>query len=171
MSNKALLIIDWENEWINPDSEYYIGSDLSAETENMNKLIAYSKGIGIKVIFIKHIELEGEAFNGNNTSTDLIKGLDVSEDDVVVEKNKISSFYKTRLEDELEEIDGIIIAGILTNLCVRSAVQDAYDRDYGVTIVKDCSVSFDQDTQDFTLKDLQETRPEVEIVNLEEFIN
>lgn len=169
--SKALLIIDWEKEWINPNSEYYIGSSISTETESINKLIQYARSNDYKVIFVKHVEPEGDAFKDNDTSTDFIDGLDVKETDVVIKKNKISSFYQTSLDDELKGIEGLIVAGILTNLCVRSAVQDAYDRDFAITIVKDCCVAFDNETQEFTLKDLKDTRPEIEIVTLDEFIN
>lgn len=165
---KALLIIDWEKEWIDPSSEYYIGSNLSTETERMNQLISKCREQGYKMIFIKHIEPEGEAFITNHTSTEFIDGLDVRLDDTIITKNRISSFYKTDLEKNLEGVTSVIIAGILTNLCVRSAVQDAYDRDLQVTIVSDCCISFDQATQDFTLKDLKVTRPEIEVVSLEE---
>ena len=64
-------------------------------------------------------------------------------------------------------IEELLIAGILTNLCVRSAVQDAYDRDYKISIVSDCCVSFTKETQEFTLRDLKETRPEINITKLE----
>ena len=68
-------------------------------------------------------------------------------------------------------INEIVVAGILTNLCVRSLVQDAYDRDFKITVVKDCCVSFNQVTQDFTFKDLKETREDIEFVNLNEFVS
>ena len=64
----------------------------------------------------------------------------------------------------------MVISGILTNLCVRSLAQDAYDRDYKITIIKDCCQAFNQETHEFTLKDLKVTREEIEIVNSKEFI-
>lgn len=169
--SKALLIIDWEKEWINPNSEYYIGSNLATETESINKVIQYARANDYKVLFVKHVESEGDAFKDNDSSTDFIDRLEVKETDVVIKKNKISSFYQTSLEDELKGIEGLIVAGILTNLCVRSAVQDAYDRDFAITMVRDCCVAFDSETQEFTLKDLKETRPEIELVTLDKLLN
>lgn len=165
---KALLIIDWEKEWIDPSSDYYIGSDLSTETERMNQLISKCRANNTKIIFIKHVEPEGEVFNVDQPSTEFIDGLGIQSEDTIITKNKISSFYKTELDTKLEGVAEVIVAGILTNLCVRSAVHDAYDRDLHVTLVSDCCIAFDQETQDFTLKDLKATRPEIEVVSLEE---
>lgn len=133
-------------------------------------MIAFARNNQYKVIFIKHIEPEGESFKPNDNSTEFIETLDVRNEDKVIEKNRISAFYNTNLEAELSGVKSLIIAGILTNLCVRSAVQDAYDRDFDITIVKDCCIAFDQETQEFTLKDLKDTRPEIEIESLDEVL-
>jgi len=89
---------------------------------------------------------------------------------VLITKNKISPFYKTNLDKVLRGINKIVICGILTNLCVRSLVQDAYDRNFEIKVIKDCCVSFDDETQEFTFKDLKATREEIEFLNLDEFI-
>lgn len=64
----------------------------------------------------------------------------------------------------------MVVAGILTNLWVRSFIHDAYDRDSQITVIKDCCVAFDKDTQDFTFKDLKATREEVELIDLDKFV-
>ena len=53
----------------------------------------------------------------------------------------------------------------MTNLCVRSAVADAYDRDFKVTVVRDICVSDSASTDRFTFRDLKKTRPTVNIVD------
>lgn len=54
--------------------------------------------------------------------------------------------------------------------CVRSTIEDAYDRDFEITVIKDCCISFDEEIQNFTLKDLKETREEIRFLYLDEFI-
>jgi len=95
---------------------------------------------------------------------------DLSESDRVLTKNKISPFYNTDLEEILKELtpDQLVVAGILTNLCVRSAVSDAYDRDYHIKVVTDACVSDSHETDKFTFKDLKKTRPEIELVKTKE---
>ncbi len=68
------------------------------------------------------------------------------------------------------DISGVLKRTKMTNLCVRSAVQDAYDRDFKIKVIKDCCVSIDRESQDFTFKNLKATREEVEFLDLEEFL-
>jgi nicotinamidase-related amidase len=161
---KALLVVDWEKEWIDPESDYYIGNDLSVETKRINKLIDWARKKNFKIIFMRHLEREENAFKEGTKGAELIESLDVTKDDVIIDKYKISSFYQTSLAQELEGIGEIYVCGGLINACVRSLVCEAYDRDFQVNIVKDCCTSFDQETHDFTLKDITFVRPEVEVI-------
>ncbi len=170
MENKALILVDLENEWIDKDSDYFVG-DISELLKKTNKLVDYCRKKGYKIIFTTHIEKDSDtAFAEGSKDIEIIKELHKENSDILIKKNKISPFYKTNLEKELSKINKIVICGILTNLCVRSLVQDAYDRDFEITIIKDCCTAFDKETHEFTLKDLKSTREEIEILNLEEFI-
>ncbi len=163
----ALIVVDVQEEWSDPKSEYYAGEP-EAFVDRINELIDFCRATGSKVIFTRHEEEEGEAFTGPNA--ELLTGLDRKKGDLVITKHRISPFYRTNLEEELKGVDHVIVAGILTNLCVRSLVEGAYDRDFKVTVVSDCTRSFDTETQEFTLKDLKTTRPEIEIVSLQKFV-
>lgn len=170
---KALLIVDYQNEWIDEESEYYVG-DISEQIKAANKLIAFCRENDIPIIFTTHIEPESEKeFKKGTKAVEIIKDIDFDkEKDTIIEKNAISPFYDTELEDKLEELDAdeLIIAGILTNLCVRSAVSDAYDRGLEIKLISDACAAMSEDVQEFTLMDLEETRPEIEIMTADEFI-
>ncbi|MBW3004629.1 cysteine hydrolase [Candidatus Woesearchaeota archaeon] len=166
---KALLLVDFEKEWINPDSEYYVG-DISEVLAKTNKLIDFCRKQGYKLIFTTHVEEDSEdAFAEGTESIEIIPELHKEPSDILITKNKVSPFYDTDLDDELEDIEEIVIAGILTNLCVRSAIHDAYDRDFDITVIKDCCVAFDEATQEFTFDDLAATREEIKFLDLDEF--
>lgn len=170
MKENALILVDFEQEWIDKNSEYYVG-DLTQVIEKVNKLIDFCREKGYKIIFTRHIERESTgAFAKGSRGVELIPELHKKENDILIIKYKINPFYQTSLEKELDGIDQIVVAGVLTNLCVRSTIEDAYDRDFEITVVKDCCVSFDEETQDFTFKDLKETRGEIEFLNLNEFM-
>ena len=170
MARQALILVDLEQEWIDKNSEYYVG-DLGQIIEKVNKLIDFCREKGFKVIFTRHIEKDSESgFREGSTGIELIPGLHKEENDILITKYKVSSFFRTKLEKELYGVNQIVVAGILTNLCVRSAIEDAYDRDFEIIVIKDCCVAFDEETQSFTIKDLKETREEIEFLNLDEFV-
>ncbi|MGM5488166.1 MAG: cysteine hydrolase family protein [Nanobdellota archaeon] len=165
----ALILVDFENEWLDENSEYYVG-DITAILEQTNRLIDHARKEGYKIIFTRHVEEDGDVFQAGTKNCELISDLKYEENDTVITKHRISPFYNTNLEGALKGIDHIVTCGILTNLCVRSLVQDAYDRDFDITVITDCCVAFDQETQDFTFRDLKATREEVSFVSLEEFV-
>jgi len=170
MTSKALILVDFEKEWTDKNSDYFVG-DISNLIEKTNKLLDYCRNNNYKIIFITHIEKESdEAFAENSEKIEIIDEINKQDSDVLIQKYKISPFFKTSLENELQNINKIVVCGILSNLCVRSTIQDAYDRDFEVKVIKDCCMAFDDETQEFTFKDLKATREEIEFLNLNEFI-
>lgn len=166
---KALILVDFENEWIDKNSDYYVGN-ISKTIEKTNKLIDCCRSKGYKIIFTTHIEEDSdEAFAENSKNVEIISSLHKKDSDILIKKYKISPFYKTNLENELRGIKEIVVAGILTNLCVRSLIQDAYDREFEITVIKDCCASLDKKTQEFTFEDLKVTREEINFLNLRDF--
>ncbi len=167
---KALILIDFEREWMDAKSDYYVG-DISAVLQKTNQLLDFCRSKKYKIIFTQHVEKDSDgAFKENSAGTKIIPALHMKDTDMLITKHKISPFYRTSLEKELQGVKEMVVAGILTNLCVRSAVQDAYDRDFEITVIKDCCVARDKATQDFTFQDLKATRDEITFMNASQFI-
>ncbi|MDD2516028.1 MAG: cysteine hydrolase [Candidatus Gracilibacteria bacterium] len=167
---KALILVDLENEWISPDSDYYVG-DISKSLDKINNLIDFCRNNGDKIIFVRHIERGSDsAFVENSRNVEIIESLHKLPQDSIISKYKISPFYETNLAEELAGIQEIIVGGILTNLCVRSLIQDAYDRDFVITVIKDCCITKSKEIQEFTFRDLRETRTEINFMDLFEFL-
>ncbi len=64
-------------------------------------------------------------------------------DDVVIDKNRYDAFRCTSLDAELRrrDVTELLIAGILTNVCVETTARAAYDRDYAVVVVAGCTAA------------------------------
>jgi len=170
MPARALILVDFENEWTLPSSEYFVG-DIKSMIERTNGVIDFCRAQGDKIIFTTHVEKDSDgAFAEGTNQVEIVSNLHKEAHDTLITKNKISPFYKTKLETELVGVEQIVVCGILTNLCVRSLVQDAYDRDFSIIVLKDCCVALDDETHVFTLKDLKETRPEVVVETSYDFL-
>lgn len=168
----TLLVVDFQEEWRDKKSDYYLGQ-FKAQLRNARLLVDYFHEKKWSVIFTRHVEISSTtAFAEGAKGTQIASDLKVGASDSVLTKNKISPFYHTDLEKILmeQQPDELVIAGIMTNLCVRSAVSDAYDRGYRIKVVTDACVSDSVDVDKFTFKDLKKTRPEVEFVKTREVV-
>lgn len=168
--SKVLILVDLQEEWRDPSSDYFI-DDLEDYIEMINELIAFCRSKGYRIIFTRHIEEEGKAFREREIGSKIIGDIEREETDEVIIKNRISPFYETNLDKLLKKENAIIVAGLLTNLGVRSLVFDAYDRDFEIELITDCCRAFDENRHEAVLEDLKETRPTVELLSLEESLN
>ncbi len=166
MTETALVLVDFQTERTNPESEYYVG-DLGETLSKVKYLIDYCRARDYKIIRTKHRETESiDAFG---PETHIIPDLKQQKTDTIIIKNKISPFYNTSLDQELSGIKNVIVSGILTNLCVRSFIQDAYDRDFHITVIKDCCIAHTPEIQEFTFFDLAQTREEIDFTDFKTF--
>ena len=72
--------------------------------------------------------------------------------DYIVLKAKHSGFFATPLEALLQYIGAkrLILAGTASQQCILLTACDAYVRDFGLIIPRDCTVSLDRQEQRFT---------------------
>ena len=61
----------------------------------------------------------------------------------VVSKTKHSAFFATDLEERLrnEGCDGVVLAGLQTQICILTTAADAYHRGFKVVAASDCVIS------------------------------
>lgn len=67
--------------------------------------------------------------------------------DLCVVKKRYSAFFGTNLDAILRSrgIGEVVIAGVNTHACVRTAAIDAYQRDLRVILASDCVASYDRE--------------------------
>jgi len=106
MTETALVLIDFQTERIDPESEYYVG-DHTETLSKVNYLIDFCRARDYKIIWTKHRETDSiDAFG---PETQIIPDLKQEETDTVMIKNKISPFYNTSLDQELNGIKKVIV--------------------------------------------------------------
>ena len=90
-------------------------------------------------------------FYAGSRDSEIAPELAPAEGDVVVIKQRWSSFFQTNFDLQLRVrgIDTIVIAGGSTDVGIASTVYSARDLDYGIVVVRDCCYSTRGNNNDF----------------------
>jgi ureidoacrylate peracid hydrolase len=152
-AHAALLIIDVQNHCIaTGNSEYFDRSLREVVLPNIRRLQTACRTGRIEVMYSV---IENMTRDGRDRSLDYkISGIDVlrgsweacvldeiapADDEMIFRKTSSSVFISTNIDYVLRNLGvrSLIVAGLLTDQCVESAVRDACDLGYLVTLVSD----------------------------------
>ncbi|MDY6820902.1 MAG: isochorismatase family cysteine hydrolase [Deferribacterota bacterium] len=161
----GLIIIDMLNDFLLEGAPLYLPSGRLI-INNIKKEIDYSRERNIPVIYVcdSHLEndLEFKVWPKhcikNSFGSKVVDELSPLDNDLIIEKNRYSSFYNTDLDELLKKMDikTINIAGILTNVCVLYTVADAHFRDYNIVVKKNCVATNDRELENFAFRQMKE---------------
>jgi ureidoacrylate peracid hydrolase len=177
----ALLFIDVQNFCARPDGGefkdipadqrevrcgYYFDRMKRLAIPNMQRLQRAFRAAGMELLYTT---IESLTLDGRDRSLDYkITGFHVPKgswdgkviDEIAPDDNEIwlpkgssSVFVSTHIDYLLRclEVRQLVISGVLTDQCVESAVRDACDLGYLVTLVPDACATFSQERHDNTL--------------------
>jgi len=154
-AHAALLVIDVQNYCAAPQaarSEYFRQSLRDVVLPNIRRLQSACRRAGIEVTYSI---IENMTRDGRDRSLDYkISGIDVprgsrdaqvldeiapGDDEMIFRKTSSSVFISTNIDYVLRNLGtrSLIVTGIMTDQCVESAVRDACDLGYLVTLVTD----------------------------------
>jgi nicotinamidase-related amidase len=156
----AIVVIDMQNDFLSPNG-WYAASGVDIDhmrqaIEPTKALVAAARAQDVPVIWTQHgfrDETDAGVFatlrdflkdGGLRKATwgyDLYTQMDARPDDWYVEKNRLSGFYATNLDLILRGLnaDTVLIAGVLTNQCVKATALDANFRDYKPIVIKEAT--------------------------------
>ncbi len=139
MADTALIIIDIQNDYFPGGAMELEGSD--AAGANAGKVLAKFRADGAPVIHVRHLSVRpGSTFFLPGTKgADIHPSVSPLPQESVVEKNFPNSFRNTSLQKTLEErqIKNLVVAGMMTHMCVDATVRHAADLGYKVTLLGD----------------------------------
>ncbi len=77
--------------------------------------------------------------------------------DYSIEKTRYSGFHNTSLEALLRGlvVDTVILAGVVTNVCVEATARDAFHRDFRFVVLSDCVSAFNRKLHEASLENMQ----------------
>jgi len=86
----------------------------------------------------------------------VIGDLDPRPDDIYIVKRRYSAFFNTDLDLTLRDlqVNTLVIFGVVTNICVRSTVHDAFFLGYQVIVPEDCVAATGPREQESSLYDI-----------------
>jgi ureidoacrylate peracid hydrolase len=181
-AHAALLFIDVQNYCAGPGGGEYADLDPEAREARygwffatmreravpaMQRIQAACRAAGIEVLYTT---IESLTEDGRDRSLDYrISGLHVpkgswdgrvidaiapAEDEMVFAKTSSSVFISTNIDYVLRNLGvrSLMIAGVLTDQCIDSAVRDACDLGYLVTTVTDACATLSQERHDWSLR-------------------
>jgi len=173
----AHLIIDMQNGFMEEGAPVEV--PMAREiVENINRISAAMRKAGGRNFFVRfttppegspswsnfHVRMgpgaEGhkEAFTPGGHYWQLWPGLEVRDEDMVVEKHRFSAFthgtsdLNRILRDE--GIDTVLITGTLTNCCCESTARDAMQHNYRVLVAADANAALTDEEHAATLHNM-----------------
>ena len=181
-AHAALLFIDVQNYTCRPDGGEYAGlSEADREARygnffrtlrdtalpNMRKLQAACRQARIEVMYTV---VEALTKDGRDQSLDykisrlfvprgawdalVLSEIAPASDEILLPKTSSSVFISTNIDYVLRNLGvrSLIVAGVLTDQCVDSAVRDACDLGYLVTVPVDACATLTQERHDWSLR-------------------
>jgi nicotinamidase-related amidase len=162
MTDKALLLLDLQNEMVDPNGK--IGSSGLAKVveernviQNATRAVERARHGNIPVVFVRlgfradyadalsvapritNLKSHGAAILGS-WGTEFPAAISPRAGDMIFTKQCVNPFYNTGLLNWLfgRRITRIIIGGVATNLVVESTARAADDAGLAVTVLEDC---------------------------------
>jgi ureidoacrylate peracid hydrolase len=178
----ALLIVDVQNYNARVDGGEYSGMTAAHRdavygeffrtadeiaVPNMRRLQLACRKAGIEVLYTviesltkdgrdRSLDYKVSGFNVPRGSWDgrVLDAIAPAEDEMVIPKTSSSVFISTNIDYVLRNLGvrSLMIAGMLTDQCVDSAIRDACDLGYLVTAVTDACATLTRDRHEWTFR-------------------
>ena len=143
MKNTALIIIDVQNDYFQGGRMALPGAEEAAG--NIRRVLEAWRGNMLPIIHIQHVSVrEGATFFLPETDGVRIHPLvEPTAGEKVIVKHWPNSFRETELLEYLHDtgIDHLVVAGMMTFMCVDATTRAALDLGFGCTLLHDCTAA------------------------------
>ncbi|WP_105434957.1 cysteine hydrolase family protein [Neorhizobium tomejilense] len=156
MTKRCLVIIDLINDCL----DQLPAGKVDRLVTNTNTLLAAFRQSGLPIIWVrqefrpdlsdaflemrdKNVRVAIEGTRGAQLHPDL----NWFPNDRTIIKKRYSAFFQTELEDSLRELGvaQLVLCGVNTHACIRTAAIDAYQRDLRVVLPVECIDSYSEE--------------------------
>ena len=142
---RTLLIIDIQRDYF-PGGAYPL-VEPEAAAEAAGRVLARFREAGDPVIHMKHVWDEPDAvfMRPGTEGIEIHPAVTPAAGELVLEKEHPNSFLATPLEEELRRHgnDDLVVAGMMSSMCVDATVRAAADLGFSPTVVHDACAAPD----------------------------
>jgi len=163
-ARSAVLVVDMLKDFFNDGGAMVLegGAALYAPHQ---ALLRAARNAGMLVLWLNQslppddslFEMRSVHCLAGSWGAEVVEELSVEENDIVIPKRRYSGFFQTTLDLTLRErgINTVIVTGVVTNICVRSTVHDAFFLRYKVLVPEDLVMATSPQAQEVTLYDIE----------------
>ena len=142
---RTLLIIDIQRDYF-PGGAYPL-VEPEAAAEAARKVLDEFRRAGDPVIHMKHVwdSPDAEFMRTGTEGIEIHPAVAPAEGELVLEKENPNSFLDTPLEEELRkrDADDLVVAGMMSSMCVDATVRAAADLGFSPKVVHDACAAPD----------------------------
>ena len=159
----AVLVVDMLNDFFVEGGAMVLEGGTTLY-EPHRKLLAAARAANMPVLWLNQslppddslFEMRTVHCLAGSWGAQVVEALPVDTSDIVIPKRRYSGFFQTTLDLSLRErgIDTVIVTGVVTNICVRSTVHDAFFLRYKVFVPEDLVMATSPQAQEVTLYDI-----------------
>lgn len=139
MPDTALVVIDIQNDYF-PGGAMELEGAEAALVKAAHAIRSFREK-NLPVIHVRHLSVRPGAtfFLPGTRGAEIHASVQPAASETVIEKNFPNSFRNTGLKETLERhnIKNLVIAGMMTHMCVDASVRQAADLGYKVTLLGD----------------------------------
>lgn len=179
----AVIVVDMLKDDINTEEHFGISLEAKKIIPNIQRLLEDTRKKGMIVIYACDSFMPEDFFFKGRMKPHSLRGteggkvvdeLAPQKGDYVIEKRRMSSFFKTDLDITLHEldIDTIVVTGIATQYCVLLTALDGIQNGFKTIILEDCCASHKPELHERVINNYRKTPfdPLWQIKKLEEFL-
>lgn len=147
MSNTALLLIDFQNDYFQ-GGKWQL-SQTEAAAQNGAQLLTAFRDKKLPVVHVRHEFPTEDApfFAPGSEGAQIHPSLAPIEGEPVITKSQINAFRDTNLKEVLDNasIENLVIVGAMSHMCIDAVVRAAADHGYQCSVAHDACATLDQE--------------------------
>jgi nicotinamidase-related amidase len=146
---RGLLIIDIQRDYFPGGAMPLVEPEAAADAAR--RVLDRFRADGLPVVHVKHVWDAPDApfMRPGTDGVEIHESVAPADGEPVIEKAAPNSFVGTSLEEDLRVagIDELVVAGMMSSMCVDATVRAAADKGFAVTVVHDACAAPDLEFQ------------------------